>query len=109
MATSKTKAKLEEENRLLRSKVEDLAEKLKTVHTKNTDELGESPELALGLYKKDNQYFFAKILFDPDTETSKVTELHHASKIPGAAHLAQHNAEKYLVDVIFSHIERNND
>lgn len=106
MATNKTKAKLEEENKVLRGEVKTLAEKLKEALNMSSGELGSDPELAVGLYKRDGNYYMAKIKFNPETKVAEIESLDFADRSQKASHMAQLNAEKYLIDVIFDKLEK---
>ena len=104
--SAKTKDQLVEENSHLREEIMSLTDKLKKAVGFQSADIGDNPGIAVGLYKKDGEYHMVKIAFNAENQAAKVIEDGLASRIPGAAHMAQLSVTKYFVDEVFPQLER---
>lgn len=101
-----TKAELEDQVKTLKGKLRDLAKELKESVAVKGDGLGDNPYTALGLFKDNGAYKFARVQYNPETKVAEIMSITDASRVPSSADLAKFNFEETVQEEIFSRVEK---
>jgi hypothetical protein len=78
---------------------------LKEATTKSSGDLGDNPQLAFGLFKKDKKYYLAKFSYNPETETVEFDGIEDSSRIPHSRDMATFKFNERVSEEIFSKLE----
>lgn len=99
-----TKKELEEQIVSLKDMLKKANDKLKETINATEPDLGDNPYRAIGLFKKDKVYKFARIDYNPSTGACKIFSMADASRVPEAAHMAEYNLEEVITEEIIKRL-----
>ena len=96
-----TKKEMEDQLKVLKGTIKQLKSELKEVSSATNEDLGDNPERALGLFKKDGRYQIARIDYNPDTGAAEIFSVADSDKNPLSMELATFRFDETAQEEIF--------
>jgi len=99
-----TKKELEEQIKVLKGKIKQLSSELKEASSATNEDLGDNPQRALGLFKKNNKYHLARIDYNPETGAAELFSVADADRNPRSPELATFRFDEVAQEEIFERL-----
>jgi hypothetical protein len=102
-----TKKELEDQVKVLKGTIKQLKAELKEASMATNEDLGDSPQRALGLFKKNGKYQLARVDYNPETGAAEIFSIADSDKNPLSFELASFRFDEIVQEEIFERLSND--